>query len=277
MWQADGLLARIYVGYVRMWNHPFKLRLAFFLARRIFTGGVPMRYATGARISVFANDFIGWSIIKTGSYEPQTIELMRSLLRDGGTFVDVGANFGLLSSVAASLSNVSVFSVEAHSGNFERLRQTKYENPGSRDWMLFLCAISDNKKFVEIEEHQDGNSGTHRVSAVKGESTSNAFRVACRTLNELVESEEITKIDVLKIDVEGYEFQVLQGIDFNKPTRPKNIILEFTDYGSRFGYSRKDVYDYLVTSGYELHDILGAKREWSDTFLEVNACFVDAA
>jgi len=236
---------------------------------------VPMAHTTGANILAMPTDFIGWSIIKAGHYEPSTIALMQSLLHEGGTFVDVGANFGLLSSIAATIQGVSVISIEAHSGNFERLRQTRRLSQRSEKWMLFECAISDDKAFVEIEEYKDGNSGMHRVAAVKNKSGANAFRVACRTLNELIDAEDVKDIQVLKIDVEGYEFQVLQGLDLARTPRPKNIILEFTDYGIRFGYSRNDIYNHLAAAGYELQDITGTIKLPSDDFAEDNALFID--
>lgn len=274
-WAGHGVLAKIFVGYARSYNHPVKLRIIFAIAQLFFSRGVPMRHITGASIFAMPTDFIGWSIIKTGSYEPRTIALMHSLISNGGTFVDVGANFGLLSSVAVTIEGVSVISIEAHSGNFERLRQTRRASVHSENWMLFNCAISNNRDFVEIEEYRVGNSGMHRVAASNSKTSSNSFRVACRTLSELIDAEDLAEIKVLKIDVEGYEFQVLQGLSFDKSPRPKNIILEFTDYGSRFGYSRKDVYDHLIAAGYELRDISGARKELSDSFMEDNALFID--
>jgi len=275
-WQGDGALARMFVGYIRSIDHPVKLRIVFFIAKLFFGKGVPMKYATEAKIAIHPNDFIGWSILKSGSYEPSTISLMHALLSNGGTFIDVGANFDLLSSVAASIKGVSVHSIEAHSGNFERLRETRRSNSICKIWMLYECAISDTKTFVDIEEYKVGNSGMHRVSSDSGKSGLNTFRVACRTLNELVNNANITSIEVLKIDVEGYEFQVLQGLDFVMPRRPKNIILEFTDYGSRFGYSRKDVYEHLSLAGYELFDVNKKRKNSTDDFTEDNALFVDA-
>ena len=52
--------------------------------------------------------------------------------------------------------------------------------------------------------------------------------------NELSEQE----IDFLSIDVEGYEIEVLQGLDFNK-YKPKLVVLEFINHDIKEFYNQK--------------------------------------
>jgi hypothetical protein len=82
----------------------------------------------------------------------------------------------------------------------------------------------------------------------------------------------------LKIDVEGFELNVLKGIDFSSNARPVNIILEYTDIGFSYGgRGRVDLHDYLTKRGYRAFDITGQPLREDADAAEYNAWFMDSA
>src|SRR3546814_15144947 len=73
----------------------------------------------------------------------------------------------------------------------------------------------------------------------------------CHTLS-LHDALPISRIDFLKIDVEGFDFFVIKGIDWDGVT-PDVILWEFEDAKTLpLGYSSRDAYSYLVHKGYQV-------------------------
>lgn len=71
------------------------------------------------------------------------------------------------------------------------------------------------------------------------------------TLNNFLEKEQVQQIDFLKIDTEGYDLRVLQGIDLQRFT-PQAIICEYEDRKTeKLGYTIKDTLDYFHSNGYK--------------------------
>lgn len=95
--------------------------------------------------------------------------------------------------------------------------------------------------------------------------------VELTTLSNVIESEPVlqTGIDFLKIDTEGHDLMVLQGMPWNE-VHPRVIVCEFEDKKTiPLEYSYSDLADYLASQGYEIivsewHPIIqyGSNHRW---------------
>src|SRR6266496_1728443 len=96
-WEPVSFSGRLLGAYCqRLPEHPAKLRVIRFLARQLFTKGLHVRNKfTRSELLVNPTDSIGSSILREGGYEQVSLALAINLMRPGGLFVDVGANFGL--------------------------------------------------------------------------------------------------------------------------------------------------------------------------------------
>lgn len=85
------------------------------------------------------------------------------------------------------------------------------------------------------------------MSSINGTrlSTNNYIRVPATTLTAILNTQIITEIDLLSLDVEGYEYNVLKGLDFNK-YKPKYLLIEI--YNSDF----EEIINYLIKYNYTL-------------------------
>jgi FkbM family methyltransferase len=158
------------------------------------------------------------------------------LLRPGDTFVDVGANVGLYSSVLSRLRNVSpdtnYVAIEPNPETVERLRHSL-----GKSVQVLNIALSDRSG--ELGFTSGVTSGVFRVST-------NEFaeiKVRCERLDAL----PLPRTDlVVKIDVEGHELPVLRGAAalFNEE-RIKVIYID--------GYSDEKIPDFLRERGFALY------------------------
>jgi len=160
-------------------------------------------------------------------FDPEELGLLRSRIRDGFTFVDVGANIGAYSLFVAAEAGPSarVLAVEPQPGVFDRLVYNIRQNPFGTIKAI-ACAVAD--KSGELTLFLDTrNSGESSVKIV-GSSGSQAIRVPSTTLFQLVKQEGFARIDAIKLDVEGAEDIILEPFFRDAPAAlyPTLIILE---------------------------------------------------
>ena len=124
-------------------------------------------------------------------------------------------------------------------------------------------AISD-----KIEElylffyHQKSpiNTLDEKISSKQRSKIEKKFKIKTNTLSNVLNKFTIDKVDILSIDVEGFELKVLKGLDFNKYT-PSVIVVEYLDLKApkwEIPYNRIDnvleseIYNFLISKNYNL-------------------------
>ncbi len=264
---------RALIGYGRAFEHPCKIRLVRWLARRLAAGRIKVRYAVGAVVAIDPQDYIGWAIFKTGAYEPQTLALaLRLMAAEPGLFVDVGAHFGWYTCAVASIRGARVLSIEPDAENCAALRvnvaRNKFQN-------VTVCnaAVGPEAALLALSRGSPANSGTVAVAAHAAAAGGQQYWVAAvmleTALNELVRP--AVRPVVLKIDVEGFEPAVLSGLDFDGPFRPKHVLIECDDaLCARSWGSRERFAAFFTARGYDLFDVSGKPFACDGTLPEAN-------
>lgn len=273
-WRDAALMA-----YARACDHPFKIRIVHWLVRLLTQGRIHVRYAPTARIVIDPADYIGWAIFKAGHYEPASLNLALRLLRqDPGLFVDVGASFGWYTCAVASIAGASVIGIEPDCENCASLRRNIALNR-LNNTAVFNGAVSDESALVKIGRRSRGNSGTVTIAPDDGKPGQGAW-VAAVSLNALLQRMVTPAVRpvLIKIDVEGLERQVLAGLDFDGPFRPKNILFEFDRQLSKaswetFGHLQA----FFTQRGYDLFDVFGTPLRGADSVPEDNVWACDRA
>jgi FkbM family methyltransferase len=134
--------------------------------------------------------------------------------------IDVGANVGLFTEYCLDAGFEKVYSIEPNPLAANEFRKMHSDNP--------------NVIFEEIALTGDGEDvnlsvdpGNTLVSSVAKTITDNSVLVKSETLNSLIE--RVGEIDLLKIDIEGAEYDLLEKTNIESLAKSKNIILEFHD------------------------------------------------
>jgi FkbM family methyltransferase len=179
-------------------------------------GGAPaselVETSEGFRLYVDATDYVvGSTISLARSYEPEVSNTLRAVLGPGETFVDVGANVGWFTMLAAGLVGPEgrVVAVEPNPRNVALARMSAKDN-GFDNVEVYPVALSERPGAVALDT--DGSNG--RIVPVDGppsEPFEANFVVAARPLDEILEAAGVDKVHVLKVDVEGAEPLVLAG------------------------------------------------------------------
>ncbi len=144
----------------------------------------------------------------TGEYEPVTTDLLESLLQEGMTFVDVGAHVGLFTVPAAKWVSDSgrVVAFEPHPDNYAMLVGNIASNGFSEVIEANQSAVSEENKPVHLHM-STFNTGDHQLFHQGGRNT---IEVQCTTLDDYFETG--TKVDVIKMDVQGAEAAAFRGM-----------------------------------------------------------------
>ena len=170
------------------------------------------------------NGFIDNYIYLYGVYEPFILDLMSIHLQDGMTFIDVGANIGEHTMYAATLvgEKGSVYSFEPIPAIHKQLNDSVRENHFENIVHTRNIALGE----YDIEQKLNVSKNVGGSSLVHDDDTQETITVHVRNGDEELAS--IDSIDMVKIDVEGYEYEVLHGMKGTLVKHRPTILLEFS-------------------------------------------------
>ena len=157
-----------------------------------------------------ASEF-GQRLLTIGSCEPELVATMHRLLRPGNTFADIGANEGYFSVVAARLVGPTgrVLAIEPQN----RLQEVLHRNfalNAAHNVTLVRSAVSDAAGVAELNLAPSMNTGATSLMrrtryALERET------VPLRTLTDIFSAAGLERIDLLKMDIEGWEYEAILG------------------------------------------------------------------
>ena len=159
-------------------------------------------------------------------------------LNPGDVYVDLGANIGMNCAYAESKGASKIYAVEPDPDVFKALQK----NAGA-NWVLENIAVSNKKGFMEISMWP--NWQVKRI-------------LKCTTLEDIIERNNIEKIDYLKIDIEGGEKDLVYSIQPETWSKISKIFIEYHE--DVYGYSEETRIEFIKTiqqHGFDFHIILG--------------------
>lgn len=214
---------------------------------------------SGARFAVDTQDLIQRYLYLFGVWEPHMTRWLQGRLRRGDVLIDVGANVGYLSLVAARLVGDTgrVVAVEASPAFHRRLlRNIELNRCGTV--RAVNAAVSDKRETLTFVLASSHNMGANSIVPYDGPAES-SFEAQARPLPELLEPQEIARARVIKIDVEGAEGAVVQGLApvLDRLRPDAEIAVEVTpERMARLGYSVDDLLETLRKAGFHMYRLL---------------------
>ena len=165
-----------------------------------------------------------------GVYEKHELKLLQEKLKPGMNVIDLGANVGLYTALAASIvgNTGKVFAFEPDKDNFIFLQKTVTKNNFS-NIECNQIAISDHGGEGKLYFSED-NFGDHRI--FDSHDNRKSYPIQLMTLDSFVSSRNIQKVDFIKMDIQGAEGFAMKGMEGVLKHNPQlQIFTEFWPQG----------------------------------------------
>lgn len=237
---------------------------------RLHAGASPMAIADeirqvpdGRRFHI-GPDWIYWALAMGMEFEPELSTVVRKLVGDGETIVDVGANFGWYATLFAQQAGPcgKVIAFEPVPSTLARLRENLELNRLSDRVTTVQSAVGSACGEATIYVFDKLSHSCASLSRL-GESEYRATPTPVVTLDSYIDAQRLERVDFLKCDVEGSELSVLQGAArlLSRPDAPI-VLIELNSNTSRsFGYEKQDVWRALKSAGYdEFYHVASSKK-----------------
>jgi FkbM family methyltransferase len=156
------------------------------------------------------------------------------MLRPGMVVVDVGANIGLFSAVAASIVGRTgrVVAVEPEARNCAFIHRTLQRN-GFTQVEVVQAAVAARCGAGELFLNEE-NKADHRIFAAGSRDPRRSVAVELLTLDELVARQGLPRVDVLKMDIQGAEGAAFEGMpQVLRDNHDIVVLMEFWPWGLR--------------------------------------------
>lgn len=210
-----------------------------------------VRMVDGIRYELNLNEVIDSSIYFLGAYEPHLVSAVKKLIKQGDTVLDVGANVGchalLFSKLAGPQGRVIAF--EPTTRAFQKLRRNRELNLEvcTKNLVLEKMAIGDRSVKSQPVQFRSSWRLFGPIDQIEHE------LLDISTIDEYLEKHELTRVDFIKIDVDGYEYKVIKGalrtLQVHKPV----LVMEFGHYTLEgVGDRLEDLVDCLFSLGYAI-------------------------
>jgi FkbM family methyltransferase len=216
----------------------------------------------GIKMQLDPYDFVSRKILEEGVWEPQSIQAVADHLSPSATFIDVGAHIGYYSLKAAIMvgPNGHVISVEPNPQTLPKLRANieASEAHAVSVWPVACAQSESTLQFYAAPESNTGESSLSKENASQEGAAPVAYSVPARPLDAIVKEAKLDRVDVIKIDVEGAEFEVLKGAAKTLDDyRPVLIIELMPNQLKSMGTSIDEVNQFLASHGYTASRRLG--------------------
>lgn len=198
--------------------------------------------SVGGKMLVDNVDVIGRVVATSGEWEPHVTAAFRARLRAGDVCLDVGAHIGYYTLLASRLVGTRghVYAFEPSPGVYSALRANLALNDAA-NVTAHNVAAGEAEGTAVLREAPGGNSGNSSVSPCFLESPHAApaeeytgVEVQVRTVESLVPPDEVGRVRMIKVDVEGYEIEALRGLEsILAACGPVSLIVELSPEWSR--------------------------------------------
>ena len=197
------------------------------------------------------NGVVDYDIFANGSFEGDILKLFKQELKKDDIFLDIGANIGQ-HSLYASFFCKHVYSFEPIKRIYDQFSSSILEND-IFNISVYNYALGREKESIPIWSSAS-NMGASSILYSKNKKLEQYVKVV--KLDDIYSKAGIERVDFMKIDVEGYEWNVLVGAEeIIKKYRPK-ILLEFIKYeNSQDNMTLEHMYNFIKKYEYEVYDV----------------------
>lgn len=205
----------------------------------------------GGRMKLNLREYFGLHIYIRGHHQPYVLDHFREFLKPGMTMFDIGAHFGLFTLTAANLVGPTgrIHAFEPGETQLNYLRANVALNQYEDRVRVNAVALGDTPGQIGYEPGPEENLGASHVSTKPGGRIVPVIR-----LDDYCASNGIERIDAVKMDVEGFELNVLRGFHRTLSKYPPKLIAYECDPESCavHGLEAAKVHEFFLDLGYTI-------------------------
>lgn len=233
-----------YLNNIRYQEKPLKFLIAKIVQKTFLCKMLAIRIKRKGYVLRFSPTSLAASLWTNKGYRENDEKIIKALLHEDSIFIDAGANIGTHSLAAATIIKTGmIYAIEAHPRTFKFLSENILLN-GFSNITPINCAVGNDEGFVSFS-NVSSDDMNHVLT------NSGGIKVPVKKLKSLIK--EKTPIQLLKIDVEGYEKMVLEGA---------GELLEYINYiyfesfeknFSQYNYTTGDIIMLLESKGFRCY------------------------
>lgn len=206
--------------------------------------------------------WIDWIVYYEGGYELDELELMRELMRDrpAPVALDIGANVGHHTLYMASFCQ-HVHAFEPYDG-VGRCIDEKIARNGLQNVTVHRVGMGEHDEELDYYAPKGHNIGTG--SFVPGHEASNNVllgRLKLVDADAYMDGLALDHVDLVKIDVEGFELSVIRGMARSLARYRPVIVMELAD-ATRAQFSSMEAFLTLFPPGYRVDEVQSLRPRW---------------
>lgn len=253
-------------------QHPFKgsIRLREALCKLLIPPAsgrswVPTLYGFDIIVNPITDHGLEDALYYCGTYEAGTLWVMSQCLGPGDVFIDVGSNIGLMTLFAAHAvkSTGQVYAFEPDPDTFAMLQQNIQANQcgNVHAFNLGLGTADAIQTLYRLEEYNRGATSFLK----ENQRPQSSISATITQLDQIVARCQVPPVRMVKIDVEGWELDVLEGGTnlISQPTAPILCIEYDRNLQTRTKHP-VDLYDYLLDlNDYQVFKLRNGKESIS--------------
>jgi FkbM family methyltransferase len=213
-------------------------------------GDVYQRHEIGAEF-LLPVDRIDYFKVGISGFDKIERSLLSSNVQPQDQVLDIGANMGIHSILLAkSVPGVQVYALEPVAANFDVLRKNITRNNVEQQVHAFQSAVGADDRMVHMPAHF-GTDNYVIYNGRKRRDASALHEVRQVSLDSFIRETSLERLTCIKCDVEGYEWQVIQGAKQCLSRFRPLILIELIEMRmSNFRHNPEEVYMLLRSLGY---------------------------
>lgn len=220
----------------------------------------------GIKLFIDKDDrIISRELLLTGKWEELQTNVLKSYIKKGHTVLDIGGHIGFYTLLASRLvgKNGKVISFEPDTKNFTLLRKNIKVNKAA-NIIAIKRAVSNKNETTKLFLSAT-NTGDHKLY-ITG-SSKKSIKINTTTIDSYLNDKSIQHIDVIKMDIQGYEPYALEGMEkLFRDNRKLIMICEYWPYGLILaGSSEDNFFNLLKKYRFDIKEIDDRKNKVIDT------------
>jgi FkbM family methyltransferase len=213
----------------------------------------------GITFEVDLNDYVGHYLY---FFFDNSLHALLSMAKEGDYVFDIGANIGSTSLYLAQKigDKGKVFSFEPDPYNYEQLKKNVNLNSFS-NIEIFNIGLGNNSGTYKLFIDTPTNRGGNRILDEKMGSGKEFHYILVEKFDDWINNLKINRVDLIKIDVEGYEYNVLLGAENTLRKFKPKLFIELDDNNlKQQGHSASMLVLFLENMGYKIINSMNGKN-----------------